>query len=353
MRRLSLLSTRLVRIGLIGAALLLLFCGFSQAAGEPPSTCRHNAIDDEGRVAAGDANLYLLVRGADCDAPLMLWLHGGPGGAETPLFRLYDRELENWLLVAYWDQRGAGRSYDPGSDTTKLTVEQHVADLKSVINHLRARYGKRKVTLVGHSWGSALGLLYAQRYPDDVSIVVGVNQFVSGLGAQQGQYEFVRSRAEALQDDSTLQRLDEIGKPPLSAAGGLRLQALVDRYGGLFHQRPSFAWAMIAGTLRGYAAPWDILDFIRANEISLSAMEKEINALDLAKTVRSVKVPVVFMLGRYDRQLEARQAAEYFDVLSAPEKKMIWFEEAAHNIPFERPERFMAVLKTVLDETRR
>jgi proline iminopeptidase len=353
MWRFSLHLTRLVWAGLVVAALLLLSCCVGHAAGEAPSTCRHNPISDEGRIAAGDANLYLLVRGADCDAPLMLWLHGGPGGAETPLFRLYDRELENWFLVAYWDQRGAGRSYDPGADTAKLTVEQHVADLKSVIDHLRARYGKRKVALVGHSWGSALGLLYAQRHPDDISIVVGVNQFVSGLGAQQGQYEFVRSRAEALQDDRTLQRLDEIGKPPLSAAGELRLQALVDRYGGLFYQRPSFAWAMIVGALRGYAAPWNIPTYIRANEISLSAMEKEINALDLTKTVLSVKVPVVFMLGRYDRQLEARQAAEYLDVLSAPEKKMIWFEEAAHNIPFERPERFMAVLKTVLDESGR
>lgn len=176
-----------------------------------------------------------------------------------------------------------------------------------------------------------------------------MNQFVSGLGVQQGQLEFVRSRAEALRDDDALQKLKDIGTPPLSSTNELRLQALVDRYGGLFHQRPSFVGAIISGSLRGYAAPWDIPAYIRANEITLAAMEREMNALDLAKTVRSIKVPIVFMLGRYDRQLEANQSAEYFDALAAKQKKLIWFEGSAHNIPFEEPDRFMAELKAVID----
>jgi len=109
---------------------------------------------------------------------------------------------------------------------------------------------------------------------------------------------------------------------------------------------------VLAGSLV-IAAPWHIPAYIRANEISLAAMEKEINALDLARTVRSVKVPVVFMLGRYDRQLDASQAADYFEALLAPEKKLVWFEESAHNIPFEQPERFMEIVSAVLKEAAR
>lgn len=348
--RLSSLSTRFAGIGATAMVLLLFVASPGQAAEWAPPACADHAVNDQHRVTTGDAGLYLLVRGARCDAPLMLWLHGGPGGAETPLFRLYDRALEDRFVVAYWDQRGAGRSYDPAADTALLTVERHIADLNSVIDHLHAQYGKRKIALVGHSWGSALGLLYAQRHPADVSVVVGVNQFVSGLGAQQGQYNFVRARAEALQDSAMLQRLAEIGRPPLSSRKELQLQALVDHYGGLFHRRPSFAWAMIEGTVRGYAAPWHIPAYIRANEISLAAMEKEIIALDLSRTVRSVEVPIVFMLGRHDKQLDARQAATYFEVLSAPDKKLIWFEGSAHNIPFEQPERFMAELGAAVEE---
>ena len=47
------------------------------------------------------ARLYLLIRGADRGAPVLLWLHGGPGGAERPLFRYYNHELEDHFVVAY------------------------------------------------------------------------------------------------------------------------------------------------------------------------------------------------------------------------------------------------------------
>ena len=342
------LHTLIVRLIVTMAAL---FLGADHMAAQAAPACADNStVNDAQRIAVDGASLYLLVRGKRYDAPLMLWLHGGPGGAETPLFRLYTRALEDTVLVAYWDQRGAGRSYDPKADPAQLTVDRHIADLDVVVEQLRARYGKRKVALVGHSWGSALGLLYANRHPGKVSVVVGVNQFVSGLGAQQGQYEFVRSRAEALHDEDVLEKLREIGAPPLTARNELRLQAIVDRYGGLFNRRPSFVGAIISGTLRGYAAPWEIPTYIRANEVSLAAMQDELNALDLGRRLTALKVPVVFMLGRHDRQLDSGQAAEYFRHVVAPAKRLIWFEASAHNIPFEEPNRFMAELRATVEE---
>jgi hypothetical protein len=66
-------------------------------------------------ISCDSAKLYLLVRGTDSTAPVLLWLHGGPGGAERPLFRYFNGELEKHFVVVYWDQRGAGRSFDPGA----------------------------------------------------------------------------------------------------------------------------------------------------------------------------------------------------------------------------------------------
>jgi pimeloyl-ACP methyl ester carboxylesterase len=59
---------------------------------------------------------------------VLLWLHGGPGGAERPLSRYYNHELEEHFVVAYWDQRGAGRSFDADADPQDLTVACHLAD---------------------------------------------------------------------------------------------------------------------------------------------------------------------------------------------------------------------------------
>ena len=83
---------------------------------------------------------------------MLLWLHGGPGGAERPLFRYFNSELENHFVVVYWDQRGAGRSFDPKADPHRLTIAQHVADLDAVVDHLRQSLSQDKIILMGHSW---------------------------------------------------------------------------------------------------------------------------------------------------------------------------------------------------------
>jgi pimeloyl-ACP methyl ester carboxylesterase len=314
---------------LLGASLCLLL------AGAPPHA---------ERVAVDGAELYLLVRGEEASAPLVLWLHGGPGGAETPLFRLFNGALEERFVVAYWDQRGAGRSFHPDADPRELTIARHLADLDAIVDHLRAALGRERVALIGHSWGSALGLLYARAHPDKVHAFIGVGQLTAELARQRAQHEFVRGEAERLRDDDAREALAEIGEPPLDARRELALERLVDRFGGVFHRRPSFTWALLRGTVFGYAAPWEIPRFIRANEISLEAMNRELLALDLTRSVPRVDVPVFFFLGRHDRQVDSRLAAAYFEALEAPRKQLVWFEHSAHNPPFEEAEAFNAAI---------
>jgi pimeloyl-ACP methyl ester carboxylesterase len=62
-----------------------------------------------------------------------------------------------------------------------------------------------------------------------------------------------------------------------------------------------------------------------------------------------VEVPVLFALGRHDRQVDARIAADYFDVLQAEHKRLVWFDQSAHNVPFEEPERFNAEVRQFLN----
>jgi len=122
-------------------------------------------VDQAVTILSDGASLHVLIRGKRCDAPLLLRLHGGPGGAETPLFRLYDSELEESRLVAYWDQRGAGQLYDPDADLGKLTIAQHIRDLDHVIDRLATIFAGNKPVLSGHSWGGTLALLFARIIP--------------------------------------------------------------------------------------------------------------------------------------------------------------------------------------------
>lgn len=332
---------------LVAALVVVAVC---EARLAPPPSCTARPVNDAIILQLGKAKLHLWVRGAPCKAPPILWLHGGPGGAETPLFRLYTRDLERDRLVIYWDQRGAGRSYDPKADPAALTIARHLSDLGQVMTFLRARYHLGKIALVGHSWGATLGLFYAQDHPEHVAGVVAISPLISGLATQQAQVDFVRQQAKEAADYDGLQDLVEIGSPPLAAEDVLRLQGLVDRFGGYFHHRPSFAAVLVKGALSGVAAPWEVPRFLRANDVSLRAMNGELAELDLRTSLPALRVPVAVLLGRYDHQTEPSLAVGFLGHLTAPQKRIIWFGNSAHNIPFEEPERFRSALGGILGD---
>lgn len=298
-------------------------------------------------IDAEDAELYLLTRGRDNTAPVLLWLHGGPGGAQRPLFRYFNSDLEAEFVVSYWDQRGAGRSFDSQADTAALTVSRHLADLDRVVDHLCEEFAREQVMLVGHSWGGALGLLYARQAPEKVAALIAVNPLVSTSGADQRRYRFLLDQAQARDDRSTLDDLEQIGPPPYdTATDRLATERLAAQYGAVFHQQPSFAWVTARAVFSGLVAPWDIPRFIRANNLTLEAMHDELEGLDLTESLPAVDVPVAFFLGRHDYHVDARLSADYFSSLQAPVKQQIWFEDAAHNIPFEQPALFRDAMLT-------
>jgi len=257
------------------------------------------------------------------------------------LFRYFNSELETHFVVVYWDQRGAGRSFDPEADPRRLTVKQHIADLDAVVDHLRRRLGREKIALIGHSWGTALGLLYARDHPDTVSAFIGVNQLVSMRESQRAEYEFVQAEASRRRDNDALVRLREIGPPPfITVDHEQAMEALADGYGGVFHKEPNRMWVMVRGVFSGLVTPSEIARIHRGIHASLEAMSAELLDLDLMRSVRSVNVPVLFFLGRHDRHVDSRLAAAYFEALEAPVKRLIWFEHSAHNVPFEEARLF-------------
>ena len=289
--------------------------------------------------------MYLLGRGADRSAPVLVWLHAGPGGAERPLFRYFNSELENHFVVVYWDQRGAGRSFDPKADPHRLTIAQHVVDLDAVVDHLRQSLGQDKIIVMGHSWAAALGLLYAQAHPDKVSAFVGVNPVVSTREGQQAEYDFVLAEASRRKDNGALAHLRKIGPPPYKKLGQvLAMEKLVQRYGGVFHEEPRRTWIMVRAIFSDLVTTWEIARLIHANHLSLEAMNEEPLGLGLAGSVPSASVPVLFFLGRYDQHTDGKLPATYFATLCAPVKRLVWFEKSAHNVPFEEPRLFNATV---------
>jgi proline iminopeptidase len=86
------------------------------------------------------------------------------------------RELEKDFVVVHSDRRDAGKSFDPHMPADKESVSQQLADAEALIGMLRQRFGARPALLVGHSWGSYLGVLLVQRHPEWFAAYVGMGQ---------------------------------------------------------------------------------------------------------------------------------------------------------------------------------
>lgn len=314
-------------------------------AGLPPTLGRA-AESSAGRwLEVNGVRQWILVRGPAGPAPTVLVLHGGPGGSETVLFRHYNRDLERRARMAYWDQRGAGRSFDPAASPAKLNVEQMLADLGVVVGQLRAEFGAPLV-LLGHSWGSALGALYAAPRPETISGFIGVSQVTSALKQDAESYRWAMAQARTRGDRKAMTELEGVGPPPFDYAALMVKNRWVYAFGGLFHPGFDRTGALITALFKGEASIGEVRRLISANEATLKAMQPELSRLDVPAAVPRLDVPAAFMLGRLDRQCPSNVAASWIDGLAAPSKTLPWFERSAHNAPFEEPQAFnTAVLK--------
>jgi pimeloyl-ACP methyl ester carboxylesterase len=130
-------------------------------------------------IRIGGMEQRVLIRGRADTAPVLVVLHGGPGVSETGLFRHYDAALEDHFVVVYWDQRGAGGSYRSAIPRDSMTIARIERDLDELVDTVTARFGVRRVVLLGHSWGTIPGTLYARDHPEKVAAYVGVAQIAN------------------------------------------------------------------------------------------------------------------------------------------------------------------------------
>lgn len=322
------------------------------------SGCVHTRafIDADGRVIPGSvATMETLTiggvaqsiwfRGVSRTNPPLILLHGGPGASESALFRHYNSALERHFLVVYWEQRGTGRSFHSGIPPESMTIDRFVRDLDEIVEAVRQRFGHNKVVLLGHSWGTVPGTIYAFRRPEKVAAYVGVAQISNVAEQRRLAYEFTLSEARRVGNFKAVSQLEKIGPPPYRSFDDvLRVGTWTERFGGVFHGDLSTGKLIWTAVNTDEANLIDLVKFGQGNRFSLTWLEREISQLDLSARYRSFEVPIFFLLGRYDWHVPAVAAGKYFDEIEAPRKRLVWFEQSAHNPPFEEPDRFNQVL---------
>ena len=287
----------------------------------------------------GGLDQWVMIRGEHVANPPLIMLHGGPGLSETGLFRYFNAPLEKSFTVVYWDERGAGKSFDPDIPRSSLTVEQCISDLNQLVDAVCAKLGKTKVAIFGHSWGSVLGVIYAARFPDKVAAYVGSGQIGDWAAGEVASYAWALAEAERRGKQRAVKKLRTIGPPPHTVEALWTQRTWLARLeGGI---SPRAIWKMGRAVLSDQESSiFELRRTMRAFRFTLCTMWTEVSHLNLIELVPALGLPVFFFLGRQDHWVPPDVSVAYIDALKAPAKKLVWFEGSGHEPFVDEPAKF-------------
>jgi pimeloyl-ACP methyl ester carboxylesterase len=294
---------------------------------------------------------WLSIRGRDSRNPILLFLHGGPGSPTMPVDYTFQSPWEDYFTVVQWDQRGTGKTYASGpKQQAPLTIDQMTSDAEKVSEYLLETYGKKKIFLLGHSWGSVLGVALVQRHPEWFYAYIGVGQIINMQKSEAEGYDFALNQAGSDHNLRAVRELKAIAPYP-GAPGTLSFKSIgVQRkwlmyYGGLTWRRKDFKWDADAWLLSPDYSSKDLEATEAGSVYSVSHLLAPLQLVNYGD-VTTFRCPVFLFEGRHDYAVSHTLVMQWFHRVNAPEKKLIWLEDAAHMVMEEEPGRFLFHLLT-------
>lgn len=303
------------------------------------------------KITLGGQEQYLFIRGVDKTKPVMLFLHGGPGSPEMPFMKNYNTAIENDFVMVYWEQRGAGKSYAENIPLESLNLEQFISDTKELSEYLSKRFHQEKIYVMGHSWGSLLGILTAHQYPGLFHAYFGVGQVAHQYKGEKISFEWVKEQARQQNDNGALEILSAMTFPDSIAPSSQWIEFLmnerkyVTQFGGAMRELKGM-WPMIKIVLgtKEYTMG-DKLNYIKGNMFSLEKLWPEVINTNLFTEIDSMQLPVYIFQGRHDYQTPYTVAEDFYNQLKAPHKELFTFENSAHSPVMEEVEKFNSIVR--------
>ncbi len=307
---------------------------------------------EEGYVPVNGIEHFLLHYPKGPDAPVLLFLHGGPGSFESLFAYELDEAWGDMFTHVHWDQRGAGKTLRRNKKTgLPETVEQMLEDLHGIVGHLKQKYQVDRVVILGHSWGSLLGSLYVLDHPENVLAYIGVGQVVSMMENERTAYREVLEMAQRAGNEKHIRALEAMGDyPPSDPETLLKLLPKMRKIQEAYDDGPvsgSGLGEMLKTLRRSPSFRWgDLVSFLRIMKVN-HPLHLQMLSFDLGGRPTDYHVPVHYILGQADTIAPTSLGKKYFDRISAPHKTIAILPKAGHNPMYEQPEGFAAALRAV------
>ena len=306
-------------------------------------------IHEASFVRINEIDQWVTIKG-ESSKPVILFLHGGPGSPLSPYADAIYSKWEKDFILVQWDQRGSGKTFgriapaELSPDYLKLnalTVEQMVTDGIELSEYLIKHLGKRKILLLGTSWGSVLGVRMAIKRPDLYYAYVGHSQVVNPSENLAYAYKKIYQMVQRANDKESADILHAIGSPPFDIARNAgKLFRIIKKYERKNSTPAPDSWMVMSSEYdnvkddqhRNDGDDYSFINYIGDKQTGIKPM---ISTIKLLEDGVDFKIPVYLIQGEEDILTSKEITKEYFDKIRAPKKELILLPKAAHG--FNQP----------------
>ncbi len=308
-----------------------------------------HGIEQQLYVPIDGIRQWISIRGTDLRNPILLVLHGGPGSPEMPAAWTFQRPWEDYFTVVEWDQRGTGKTFAANTRAAQspgMTIAGMTHDAAQLVRYLRTRFHKRKIFLLGHSWGTVLGVELAERHPNWFYAYIGVGQIVNMRRGERLGYDFALREAETHHNLKAIHQLEAIAPYP-GPALTLKRVSVRSRwemyYGGLTFRRRNFEWDSRTWRLSPEYSSRDLKAIDAGSLYSLHHLLGPLLKVNFDH-VTDFACPIIEFVGAHDETTPASLTVQWFKRLHAPSKRLVIFAHSSHMIFEEQPGHFLVHL---------
>lgn len=309
-----------------------------------------DGIQENYEAKIGGIKQWVYVRGQNKNNPIILFVHGGPASPMSPVMWMFQRPFEEYFTVINYDQRASGKTYasnDTAGLASTIHINQYVDDAIELTTFIEKKYQKRKVILIGHSWGTIVAMKAALKRPDLFYTYIGIGQVINTKDNERISFEYAVNTATQRHNDTAVKELNSIapypGDKPITRERIIIARKWAQYYGGLSAYRRSSGYYFRAPLLSPVYTKDNITGIDDGNIFTLGKVLDEFLNVDF-KNVKSFPIPVFMFMGRHDYTTPSEPTAQWLQNIKAPLKKGIWFENSAHLLPLEEPGKMLVTL---------
>lgn len=268
----------------------------------------------------GGIQQYISIKGKDNSKPLLLFLHGGPGGSVMDVADKFTMLLQEEFVVIQWDQRETGKTLKLNQSKAPLTLANFQRDTHDLIDSLLKQFNREKLFLAGHSWGTVLGFYIADHYPESLYAYVAISPVINQQESEKVSLALMKEKYLRENNKQASEELSSVNIPFENA----------DQL--YYHRKWLFAFEGQKLSARAFPKK-----FVLSWAATWFNVWTEATKLNLNEKLPVVKCPVYFFVGKNDYQTNFSISEHYFSTLSAPLKQICWFEKSGHLIPDTEP----------------